>query len=383
MSNTLVEYPALNWRTGLNVRLFLLPIWFFFLVACTDKESGQFGAPEFVSAQVELKGPSALFKCVLTSDRVEQCGILLDENVIEGVLEGSSFTAVANGLEIGKPHSWVAFAKAGGSEIHSEQKNFEVPDGAIPIPDPAFKAYMLQQFDRDADGCISVEEARQIFEIEVRTNGIASVKGIEYCQHLRRLIVDGISWDQKGGLTELDVSGNPELRFLDCINNYILSLDVSHNPVLEHLLCWENQLQELDVSHNPLLTNLSCAQNSFTTLDVTHNPLLTELHFNDTYVAEIDLSANPYLRKISCWNTPLTSLDLSAAPGLENLRCWDVHLSSLDVSGCSRLSYLDCSPCSFLETLFVASGQLIPGVTADRDGEYIPEHTQIVEKSVE
>ena len=364
-------------------RLSLLPVLLFLLTACTGKESGRFGAPEFVSAQVELTGASATFTCMLSSDRVEECGILLDENVIEGVLQGSSFTAVATGLEIGRPHNWIAFARAGGSEIHSEEKTFEVPDGAIPIPDPAFKAYMLQQFDRDADGCISMEEAHQIFEIEVHTNGITSVKGIEYCLHLRRLTVDGISWDQKGGLTGLDVSGNPELRFINCNYNHIKSLDVSHNPVLERLWCWENQLMELDVSNNPLLTDLSCAQNYFTALDLTHNPLLTELHFNDTYVADIDLSANAFLKNISCWNTPLTNLDLSAALGLERLRCWDVHLCSLDVSACPHLDYLDCSPCTFLETLYVVQGQTISGVTVERDAEYIPEHTQIVEKSVE
>ena len=236
------------------------------------------------------------------------------------------------------------------------------PDNAIPIPDPAFKEYLIRQFDQDLDGNLSVAEARRIEKIDVITDRISSLEGIEYMPNLQSLYANGTS-PGRGGLIELDLSSNPRIGEIQCFNNQIRSLNVSQNLVLEKLLCWENLLSELDVTHNTRLLELSCAQNLFTSLDVSNNAVLKEFHFNDTSIADIDLSANPKLENLSCWGTFLTQLDVS-----KNL----------------RLSHLDCapSPGNLLEVIYVASGQVIPGITVNRDSELIPENTRVEVKSV-
>lgn len=238
-----------------------------------------------------------------------------------------------------------------------------VPIIGIPIPDPAFREYLIQQFDQDKDGNLSVSEASRIEKIDVNTDRISSLQGIEYMPNLHTLYVNGTSPGQ-GGLTELDLSSNPKIGDIQCFNNQIRSLNVSHNLVLEKLLCWENLLTELDVSHNTCLQELSCAQNLFTSLDISNNPVLREFHFNDTFISEIDLSANPKLEVVSCWGTFLPQLDVS-----KNL----------------QLSHLDCSPSpgNLLEVVYIAQGQVIPGITENRDSELIPENTRIEVKSVE
>ena len=350
--------------------------------ACSGKESGQFAAPEFLRADVAVKGAEATFVCELSGNRVEQCGIVLEDRLIEGKMEGQAFTVTAGGLETGRTYTWSAFAKAGGSEITTPVQEFSAPDGNVPIPDPFFKQYLLEQFDLNKDGGISPKEALRITSIAVCTDRISSVQGIAFMPNLVALNVEG-SAPGAGLLTELDVRGNPMLKHLSCINNRIATIDLSQNSLLERLLCWENILEGIDVSHNRDLQELACAQNLLTSIDVSENPNLRELHFNDTFVQDVDLSKNSSLERISCWNTLLSHLDLGHQAKLESLRCWGTELIYLDVSANPVLLELNCFSCEKLEVLYVEKGQQIPGVTVDRSEAFIPAYTQIVEKSVE
>lgn len=310
--------------------------------SCSTRDGKEFAAPEVLSSDAIVEGAEGELRCTLSHGRVDHCGFILDGEMMEGILADNIFTAKLSGLEMNHTYNWEAFARAGNSEVRSSGQSFTAPEGAVPIPDPVFKAYLLKNFDRDADGVISPYEAQWITEISVETDQIASLQGIEYMPHVRILNVWG-SEPEKGGLTELDVSRNPELRGLFCINNRIRSLDLSRNSLLERLSCWENQLTELDVSHNPLLKEIACAQNALTQLDISHNPQLTQLHFNDTHISSIDLSAHPLIQRISCWNTPLTQLDVSLCPRLQRLDAYRCLLSSFTLSDMQELCWLDVS----------------------------------------
>ena len=86
----------------MKIRLYFLGILLFF-TACSGKESGQFAAPEFLRADVAVKGAEASFVCELSGNRVEQCGIVLEDRLIEGKMQGQAFTVTAGGLETGRP----------------------------------------------------------------------------------------------------------------------------------------------------------------------------------------------------------------------------------------------------------------------------------------
>ena len=63
----------------------------------------------------------------------------------------------------------------------------------------------------DKDGVLSKDEISKIEEINVEGNeAIKSLQGIEFFPELRRLYCG------KTGITELDVSQNPELEVLYC-----------------------------------------------------------------------------------------------------------------------------------------------------------------------
>ena len=134
----------------------------------------------------------------------------------------------------------------------------------IAFEDQAFKDYCLWLFDKDGDGEISLEEAKEVKSIIVNRTSMfspagpsvfTSLRGIEYFCNLENLVCPS------NVLTSLDVSQNKALRQLYCENNHLTSLDVSRCSTLIELICESNELTSLDVSDNPKLALLWCKEN--------------------------------------------------------------------------------------------------------------------------
>ena len=104
----------------------------------------------------------------------------------------------------------------------------------IDIPDAAFKAYCIANFDADKDGEVSEKEVREITTLDVGSKGIASLQGIE------KFV---------------------SLTSLNCQNNSLQTINISGLKSLKSLNCAGNQLQELDIRLNLNLENLDCTSN--------------------------------------------------------------------------------------------------------------------------
>ena len=161
------------------------------------------------------------------------------------------------------------------------------------FPDAAFRNYLLAQ-DYGKDGLLTNEEIKAIKSLNVSSQNIKSLKGIEFFYALTTLTC------RFNQLTNLDVSKNAALTGLYCSSNPLTALDVSKNTALESLECDNNQLTALDVSNNTALTSLHCVNNQLTALDVSKNTALTSL---------------------SCFNNLLTALDVSNNTALTGLYC--------------------------------------------------------------
>lgn len=221
----------------------------------------------------------------------------------------------------------------------------------IIFEDGNFKAYMVANFDTDNDGEISYEEALNVKVINVKTDNITSLVGIEHMPNLSYLRCHGsFKWnssimahDIEGVLKSLDISQNYKLTQISVVGNPLTSLDISNNTKLQHLYCYINNLSTLDVSNNPELTYLSCHSNNISSLDVSNNTKLKWLICNNNYnISSLDVSNNPELTKLLCHYNNLSSLDVSNNPVLTELICSSNKLSALDVSNNPGLTYLSC-----------------------------------------
>ena len=84
----------------------------------------------------------------------------------------------------------------------------------VEFKDANFKAYILENFDLDKDGSLSLSEALKIKKIDCSDKQIFSLSGIETFENL---------------------------EFLDCSNNQIGELELSKNKKLEKLICTNNK----------------------------------------------------------------------------------------------------------------------------------------------
>jgi Leucine-rich repeat (LRR) protein len=90
-------------------------------------------------------------------------------------------------------------------------------DGSVilEIPDAKFKTYLLQNFDKNADGKLSLTEAKAIKEIN--------------CSGMEIEVLDGIE-------------KMANLESLDCSNNKLDELELRYNKKLNKLVCTGNNV---------------------------------------------------------------------------------------------------------------------------------------------
>jgi len=222
----------------------------------------------------------------------------------------------------------------------------------VSIPDPVFRQYLLETYDRDGDGKLSYHESLFIDIIEVETDGIYSLEDNNRFFNLKRLVAEG-SESGRGQLTKLDLSNNTKLEELSFLNNAVSELNLSGCNDLRTITCWSNQLKSLDITQHPKLELLACAQNQITSLDFSHCPHLREVAVNDNL---------------------LTSLDVTCLPNLEILECGGNPIKELDVSKCPNLKQLITTNSPILTKIILAEGQKIDYLAKD-------EHTVLEYKS--
>lgn len=242
-----------------------------------------------------------------------------------------------------------------------------VINGIIQIKDPNFLKALLvvkdmtivgkhihQDIDRNRDGKISVEEAKQVTRLQLGKNYDKDQETNE------PLYSDLRNIDEIRYFTSL--------KELKCDDNQLISLDLSKNTALEYLNCSNNYLTSLNLDKNTSLKMLGCGGNQWTTLDLS-NHLSLEHVYCDSKDLELNLSGCTALEKVSCG---VKALDVSGCTALTKLNCSGHYhnnkLASLDVSGCTVLTGLNCnsndlttlnlSGCTALTKLYCSSNKL-------------------------
>ena len=272
-------------------------------------------------------------------------------------------------------------------------------DSIIFFEDTNFKVYCLSNFDKDGDGEISVSEASLVKIIDVNTDNILSLGGVESFINLQVLLARGSyafhannenfvanyenykgssSGDNRwpspgmtiasGQLSSLDISGFKYLRELDVSCNDLSYLDISDGFSLQKVNCSFCNITELVVGDLLLLQTLQCAGNQLVSLDVSTSTGLIALECYANQLKAINLSCNKELTSLRCSNNQLSSLDINRNTSLRLLECENNLLSSIDLAENERLSYFTCwnnlltsidiSNCIFLEMFWCGDNLL-------------------------
>jgi uncharacterized repeat protein (TIGR01451 family) len=169
----------------------------------------------------------------------------------------------------------------------------------IDIPDATFKSLLVTSgetyvmvatdgsgfiaVDANADGNIDQDEANEVRELYIDSQGITSLEGIQYFTNLE----------------VLDVSGN-----------YLMSLDVTLLDDLEQLYVNNNQLTSLLIEDLHHLEELDCSSNQLGALVFGEMEYLQSVDCSDNNLAVLDFSGCGNLDQLSCANNTITYINI-------------------------------------------------------------------------
>lgn len=229
---------------------------------------------------------------------------------------------------------------------HPEQP----PQQEVNIPDSTFRAWLLWNYDSDKDGHLADTEAEAITKIELSTDNISTLEGIQGFPNLNYLHAQGTRKDETnyGKLTQVDLTGNPKLRHIHLIHNHISKLNLGDQPDLDYLSIDYNEVTEIDVKSFQRLTLLQVSYNKLKAIDVSGLDNLDEFH---------------------CADNPIETITLSN-PKLVSFRCAGTLVKELDLSKCPKINHLDCSNCPNLTTIKLAKGQVIGNIAKDNKAKF-------------
>ncbi len=137
--------------------------------------------------------------------------------------------------------------------------------------DAKLRDYLAENYDRDGNGHLSVEEIVKITSLRISNMGIKSLTGIKFLTDLEELYAyrNDISFaDLSGmdGLRSVDLSDNKKmngvklfgcrnLRSLDLEGSGIDSLNLTDNPELQSLGIYGTKIGKVDIRYNPYLVD--------------------------------------------------------------------------------------------------------------------------------
>ena len=174
---------------------------------------------------------------------------------------------------------------------------------SVYIPDPYFKAYLIDNCDINMNGdtSISVSEA-DLYSgyVDCFGMGISDFTGIE---------------------AFTSVTG------IFCSANQLTSLDVSQNTNLELLHCAFNEIEMLNISNNPELTVVYAPGNLLTSLNTFYADALLHLDCSMNNLQSLDLSNNKHLKELDCQMNQLTCLNVANGYNVDFNYMWaDINL---------------------------------------------------------
>ena len=341
--------------------------------ACSGVVRPDFGGGESAPqlASVECVTGARMAKLSATVDGVgagiSECGFRwledgtgVDEHTVVAAFAGTDgvFSAEIDGLEPSTSYTFYAYIGNGVNRIESSRMLFSTlaeadppapgpyvptdPSAVVPVPDPVLRGYLLWHYDTDSDGELSAGEAAEIRAIELMSDEIASLSGIEYCGNLSHLAVNASrnSEDEPsvGRLTSVDLSHNALLRELNFEYQNLASLDLSGNPELVAVSIFKSPIRSLDLSLQRKLTLFSAGYCKLESMDLSDSSALEEVHLD---------------------HNNLSSLQLGELLDLQYLDCSSNKLATLDVSGCRSLNALDCHDNPELKTVVMKTGQAL------------------------
>ena len=184
----------------------------------------------------------------------------------------------------------------------------------VNIVDPNFKAICVNNLGLNSNGDseIQLSEAQAYTgTIFISNQNVSDLTGLEAFINLNQFFCGN------NQISNIDLSSNTALTYIDCSQNNISTLDLSSNTSIQTVKCSDNNISQLNLSVNSQLINLNCASNSLVYLNIQNGN-------NTNFIAsQFDATGNPNLTcitadDVSYANSNFTNIDSQTS---FNLNC--------------------------------------------------------------
>jgi hypothetical protein len=273
-------------------------------------------------------------------------------------------------------------------------------DDGLYIPDEIFKEYLVNNYDDDYDGEISVAEAEYITMVNCSGMGISDITGLEACPNLVTLNcsnnnIKAIELPNLTALRTVTCDGNPieKLNFDNCLALRYLNLQgVTTNALSDTAISIDNYTQaktfDISIKNTPYSSftftnskeltdivflgefvdvNLSGNQ-SLKYIDLTTLENLTTLDVQNCGLLELDVTKNTKLTNLACSNNALTQLNVSKNTALVKLYCSNNKLPRMGLTANTLLEEFDVAN-NLLSTLNVRNNTALTYLNVDNNAD--------------
>ena len=127
-------------------------------------------------------------------------------------------------------------------KVFAEEGDIQIDENSF--PDEIFRKYVSDNFDKNHDTVLTLNERNSVSDINVNNMNISKLTGIEYFGKITSLYCN------RNNLQSIDLSNNTRLQYLHCCDNQLESLDVSNNKDLMVLYAIGNKFENVDISNS-------------------------------------------------------------------------------------------------------------------------------------
>ncbi len=160
----------------------------------------------------------------------------------------------------------------------------------VNIPDPNFKDYLVNTpaINTNGDAEIQISEAQAFTDtIDCRGLQILDLTGIEKFTQLT-----GLDFSENYDISNIDLSKNTKLIYLNFSGTHFSKLDLSNNTLLKNVIGYDVNLQLLDLSNSTALVELWCEYVDTINLN---NTTLVFFNMGNTYATTVNVTNNNFL----------------------------------------------------------------------------------------
>lgn len=192
------------------------------------------------------------------------------------------------------------------------------------FPDANFRKAIKQSFpEYTKDNFLTTEEISNIYSLDVSTEGIKSLKGIEYFINLKYLNIS------VNNIEELDLSKNENLKSLEASNNQLLKKLILPKDIENVYINFNSKLQNFDISNYEKLKIFYAADVNLGSVELISLKDLVALDLSNTNLKEIDVSQNLKLEYLNISDNSFTELDVRNNSNLITLTVINNNLSKI------------------------------------------------------